>query len=97
MAVWRTSVGGARFLRRTRVSLQVSIQGGNGGNGRGKVNLRDVRRNYARIAEVWMDETYKDLFYKASGIERVKGRVPLDIGDISGIGGSVNDEQNGWS
>lgn len=56
-----------------------------------------MRRNYARIAEVWMDETYKDLFYKASGIERVKGRVPLDIGDISGIGGRMDDEQSDWS
>lgn len=50
------------------------------------MNPRDVRRNYARIAEVWLDDTYKALFYKASGIELVKGRVPFDIGDISGIG-----------
>lgn len=49
------------------------------------MNLRDVRRNYARIAEVWLDETYKVLFYKASGIELVDGRVPFDIGDISGM------------
>lgn len=61
------------------------------------MNLHDVRRNYARIAEVWMDETYKNLFYKASGIERVKGRVPLDIGDISGIRGRMDDEQSDWS
>ena len=45
----------------------------------------DVRRNYARIAEVWLDEEYKELFYKASKIERVDGKLPFDIGDISGM------------
>ena len=86
MVVRRTSVGGTRLLRRTRISLEVSVRSGNGGNCGAKVNPRDVRRNYARIAEVWLDDTYKALFYKASGIELVKGRVPFDIGDISGIG-----------
>ena len=60
------------------------------------MNKQDVRRNYARIAEVWLDETYKALFYKASGIELVNGRVPFDIGDISGMEMWSYDEQNDW-
>ena len=48
------------------------------------MNARDVTRNYARIAAVWLDDKYRNLFYEASKIKLRDGKLPFDIGDISG-------------
>lgn len=46
------------------------------------VNGNDVIRNYVRIANVWMDKEYLNLFYNASGLSSERAEK-LDIGDIS--------------
>ncbi len=43
-----------------------------------------MTRNYARIAAVWLDDEYRELFYKASKITLSQGKPPFEIGDISG-------------
>ena len=48
------------------------------------MSASDVTRNYARIAAVWLDDEYRDLFYKASKITLSHGKPSFDIGDISG-------------
>lgn len=49
------------------------------------MSASDVIRNYARIATVWLDDEYRDLFYKANKITLSHGKPSFDIGDISGI------------
>ena len=49
-----------------------------------RVNWFDVRKNYLRIAKVWLDEEHLALFYKASKFEIINGDPGIDFGDISG-------------
>lgn len=49
-----------------------------------KVNGLDVRRNYLRIANVWLDEKHLALFYEAGKYEIINGSPGIDFGDISG-------------
>ena len=41
--------------------------------------------NYDRIANVWLDDEYRDLFYRASGIKLKNGVPPQKYGNISGM------------
>lgn len=52
-----------------------------------KVNGGDILRNYVRIANVWLDDEYRALFYNASNIKVKNGKVNYSFGDISGGGG----------
>ena len=49
-----------------------------------KLNQEQVLRNYARVAAVWMDALHRRKFYKANGIRVKNGRLPFDIGNITG-------------
>lgn len=49
-----------------------------------QVNWLDVRKNYLRIANVWLDEEHLALFYEASKFEVINGSPGIDYGDISG-------------
>ncbi|KAK8828007.1 hypothetical protein WA556_004638 [Blastocystis sp. ATCC 50177/Nand II] len=48
-----------------------------------KVNGGDILRNYVRIANVWLDDEYRALFYNASNIKVKNGKVNYSFGDIS--------------
>ena len=54
-----------------------------------KVNGGDILRNYVRIANVWLDDEYRALFYNASNIKVKNGKVNYSFGDISGGGGET--------
>ena len=49
----------------------------------------DILRNYVRIANVWLDDEYRALFYNASNIKVKNGKVNYSFGDISGGGGET--------
>ena len=49
-----------------------------------RVNWIDVRKNYLRIANVWLDEKHLALFYEAGKYEIINGNPGIDSGDISG-------------
>ena len=49
-----------------------------------RVNWIDVRKNYLRIANVWLDEKHLALFYEAGKYEIINGNPGIDFGDISG-------------
>lgn len=55
-----------------------------------KLSERQVLRNYARVSAVWMDSKHRSLFYKANGIHIKKGKLPFDIGNITGIVSPMN-------
>ena len=38
-----------------------------------------------RIAHTWLDEPSLRIFYKAHGMKYEQGRIPDDVGDISGM------------
>ena len=42
-----------------------------------------------RIANVWLDDEYRALFYNASNIKVKNGKVNYSFGDISGGGGET--------
>ena len=47
--------------------------------------MKQILRNYARVANIWLDSSYLPLFYKANGIKLKNGKLPFDIGNITGI------------
>ena len=65
-----------------------------------QVNGGDVVRNYIRIANVWLEEEYRKVFYNVSNVVLNKQGVPVsNFGNITGRRRKVCiiNVQNDWN
>lgn len=50
------------------------------------MNGNDIQLNYVRIANVWLEDEYRQVFYNSSNVKLRNGVPVQNFGDISGTG-----------